>query len=62
MKLFSKILLSSVVLSSIFVSTPSFALKKDFQSRHGLNVGDKIPTFDLSTDTSKLMKFDDNFK
>lgn len=50
-----------VTVSSLMVSTQSFALS-DYQSKKGLNVGDKIPTFDLENDRGETIKFDDMYK
>ncbi len=62
MKRITKILLSTTILAStLIVSPPSFALK-DFESKKGLAIGDKIPSFDLENDTGTTIKFDDNYK
>lgn len=60
-KLFKLAFGSIITLSSIMVSTSSFALS-DFQSKKGLAVGDKISTFNLENDTGKLIKFDETYK
>jgi peroxiredoxin len=62
MKKISKIFLcSAVILSSLLSVSPSYALK-DYQSQKGLNVGEKISSFDLENDTGKIIKFDDTYK
>ncbi len=62
MNKFLKIGFSSLIaLSSLTLSATSYALS-DFQSKRGLNVGDKIPNFDLENDTGKTIKFDETYK
>jgi len=58
MNLFSKVLLSSVMIASALVTLPSYAVK----SGNGLEIGDKIPTFELENDVGKKIKFDANYK
>lgn len=58
----SKFLLSvSVIATSLMSSLPSYALK-DFDSKRGLSVGEKITGFDLENDMGQMVKFDETYK
>ncbi|GIW22737.1 MAG: hypothetical protein KatS3mg068_1744 [Candidatus Sericytochromatia bacterium] len=53
------------ILSIIFILLicfPTFAIKSDLKSQNGLNVGDRIPKFNLRTEKDILMKFDEHYK
>lgn len=60
-KFFKVLLGTTITLSSLMISSQSFALE-DFQSKRGLAVGDKIPLFDLENDMGQTIKFDEMYK
>lgn len=58
MKFISKLLLSSFIISGAFINVPSYALT----SGNGLEIGEKIPSFDLENDLGKIVKFNQAYK
>jgi hypothetical protein len=58
MKLIFKIFLSVLIISGSFFSVPAYAIS----SGNGLEIGDKIPSFDLENDQGKIIKFDQTYK
>jgi hypothetical protein len=58
MRLFSKLFLSALIITGAFVNVPSYALT----SGNGLEIGEKIPSFDLENDQGKVIKFDKEYK
>lgn len=57
--------IAKIFLTSMFVlfsiNSPSFA-KKELVSSDGLNKGEKIPSFDLESESHKMLKFNENFR
>jgi hypothetical protein len=40
-----------IAISSILIALPSLAINNSLKSQNGLNIGDKIPHFDLRTES-----------
>jgi len=51
-----------ITLFSFLISLPTFAINNNLKSQNGLNIGEKIPPFNLRTEKDVLMNFNDNFK
>jgi peroxiredoxin len=51
-----------IAISSILIALPSLAINNSLKSQNGLNIGDKIPHFDLRTEKDILIKFNENYK
>lgn len=55
-----KILMFSLLTSCFLFSNTAYS--KELISGKGLNVGEKIPTFDLENESHNIMKFNENFR
>lgn len=57
--------ISKIFLLSLFVlfliTSPSFA-RRELISGDGLNKGERIPTFDLESESRKMLRFNENFR